>query len=63
MFLGDDVEVIVLGLTFSQAMFVEMLLKSRIQCECENKTQLLYMLYTVGACWPSRQQSDEKRKK
>jgi len=29
-------------------MFVEMLLKSGIQCECEKKTPFLYMLYTVG---------------
>jgi len=48
MFLGDDFKLIFLGSTYTQVMFMEMLLKSRIQCECEKKTPLLYMLNTVG---------------
>jgi len=40
------VEVIFLESTYTQVMFMEMLLKSRIQRECEQKTPLLYMLYT-----------------
>ena len=28
-------------------MLIEILLKSSMQCECENKTPLLYILYTV----------------
>jgi len=37
-----------LGLTYTQVMFVEMLLKSRIKRGCENKTPL----HTVGICRP-----------
>ena len=40
------------GSTYTQVMVMEMLLKSRIQCECEKKTPLLYMLYTVDICLP-----------
>jgi len=39
--LGDDFKVIFLGSTYTQVLFMEMLLKSRIQCECEKKTPLL----------------------
>jgi len=39
-----------LGLTYTQAMFMEMLVKSRIHCECEKRTLLSYRLYT-GKLW------------
>jgi len=33
-----------LGSTYTQVMFMEMLLKSRIQCECENSV-IIHVMY------------------
>ena len=44
--MGDDFKVKFLGSTYTRVMFKDMLLPSRIECEYENKTSLLYMQYT-----------------
>ena len=41
----DNFKLTFLGSIYTLVVFIEMLLKSRMQCECKKKTPLLHMLY------------------